>query len=340
MLSSEQVGTLVTALGCGIGRTEMDLAKLRYHRVIIMTDADVDGSHIRTLLLTFFFRHMGELIERSHVYIAQAPLYKVKKGRQERYVKDDEELDAYFLQSALEGSKLYVNADAPGIDDAYLEKLARDYLGLIGRLEALDRVYPLTLTRALLDSPALSADALADRERMAEWIAKYREALPEGQEYAIELEHDREHDIYRPRVVWQAHGIAQSAVLGHEFFISPDYARLREVADTLTDLLQEGAYVERGDRERPVASFPEALEWMLDEARRGVDLQRYKGLGEMNPGQLWETTMDPDVRRMARVTVDDAIAADQMFTTLMGERVEPRREFIENNALDVVNLDV
>ena len=340
MLSSAEVGNMVTALGCGIGRGEFNIDKLRYHRVIIMTDADVDGSHIRTQLLTFFFRHMPDLIESGYIYIAQPPLYKVKKGRQERYVKDDDELDGYFLQSALEGSRLHVNAEAPPIDDAYLERLARDYLGLNSRLEALSRLYPVVLTTALLDVPPLSGDDLADEAKMREWIVDYRRALPDDTDYDIVLEEDREHQIYRPKVSWLAHGIAESATLDYEFFVSAEYDGLKELAATLGDLLEDGAYVQRGERRQPVSSFPQALSWLLGEARRGVDLQHYKGLGEMNPDQLWETTMDPEVRRMMRVTVNDAIAADEIFTTLMGENVEPRREFIEANALAVVNLDV
>ena len=339
MLSSAEVGTLVTALGCGIGRSEFELEKLRYHRVIIMTDADVDGSHIRTLLLTFFFRHMPELIDHGHIYIAQPPLYRVKKGRQERYVKDDDELDGYFLQNALEGSALHVNAEAPAIDDAYLERTARDYLGVKARLEALDRVYPANLTMALFNAPPVTAEALADRERMEAWAAEYLQALPES-DYAIALEEDREHQIHRPRISWRAHGIAESAVLDYQFFVSPEYEDVKRLAATLGDLLEDGAYVQRGERRRAVGSFAEALAWMLDEARRGVDLQHYKGLGEMDPEQLWETTMDPEVRRMMRVTVNDAIAADEIFATLMGEHVAPRRAFIETNALSVVNLDV
>ena len=339
MLSSAEVGTLVTALGCGIGRSEFELEKLRYHRVIIMTDADVDGSHIRTLLLTFFFRHMPELIDHGHIYIAQPPLYRVKKGRQERYVKDDDELDGYFLQNALEGSALHVNAEAPAIEDAYLERTARDYLGVKARLEALDRVYPANLTMALFNAPPVTAEALADRERMEAWAAEYLQALPES-DYAIALEEDREHQIHRPRISWRAHGIAESAVLDYQFFVSPEYEDVKRLAATLGDLLEDGAYVQRGERRRAVGSFAEALAWMLDEARRGVDLQHYKGLGEMDPEQLWETTMDPEVRRMMRVTVNDAIAADEIFATLMGEHVAPRRAFIETNALSVVNLDV
>ena len=340
MLSSAEVGTMVTALGCGIGRGDFALEKLRYHRVIIMTDADVDGSHIRTLLLAFFFRHMPALIEHGHVYIAQPPLYKVKKGRQERYIKDDDELNGYFLQSALENATLHVNAAAPAIDDAYMEQLARAYLDLVARLEALDRVYPAALTKALLDTDPLTSAQLADPEHMARWLESYRQALPPDVDYTVSLEADREHNMHRPRVRWAFHGVEASAVLDYDFFASGEYENLQALAGTLRGLVEEGAYVQRGERRREVSSFPQALSWMLDEARRGVDMQRYKGLGEMNPDQLWDTTMDPEVRRMMRVTINDAILADQMFTTLMGEQVEPRREFIEANALSVVNLDV
>ena len=340
MLSSAEVGTMVTALGCGIGRGDFELDKLRYHRVVIMTDADVDGSHIRTLLLTFFFRHMPALIENGHIYIAQPPLYKMRKGRQERYIKDDEELNAYFLQSALEGSGFHVNADAPAIDDAYLERLARSYLDLEARLEALERVYPVALTKALLNAEPVAVEDLANRERMTQWVESYQQALPAAVDYAVALEEDREHHIWRPRVRWVFHGVGETAVLDYDFFASNEYQNLKELAAVLRDLVEDGAHVRRGERRQAVSSFPEALSWMLAEARRGVDMQRYKGLGEMNPEQLWDTTMDPEVRRMMRVTINDAILADKMFGTLMGEQVEPRREFIETNALSVVNLDV
>ncbi len=340
MLSSAEVATLVTALGCGIGRGDFEIGKLRYHRVIIMTDADVDGSHIRTLLLTFFFRHMPELIDNGHIYIAQPPLYKVKKGRQERYAKDDDELSGYFLQMALDGTRLHVDGDAPAIDAAYLEQLAHAYQDMVARLEALDRVYPSTLTMALIGVEPLAIAELSDRDHMLKWIADYQRALPESAEYRVELQQDGEHHSHLPRVSWQAHGVTESALLDYDFFASVEYENLKTLATTLRGLVEEGAYVERGERRQAVSSFPEALAWMLAEARRGVDLQRYKGLGEMNPDQLWETTMDPEARRLLRVTVNDAIAADEMFTTLMGDQVEPRREFIESNALSVVNLDV
>ncbi len=351
MLSSQEVGTLVTALGCGIGHDDFDPQKLRYHRVIVMTDADVDGSHIRTLLLTFFFRHMVELIDAGHVFIAQPPLYKIKRGRQEQYVKDDDELDDYFLQSALERAKLYVNTDAPAMADESLEDLARRYQELMRRLDALSRVYPVEVTRVMLDIPRLTLEELADEARVLEWASTYGDRLNgsgpgngsgggNGKTTEVRVRADREYQIYYPVVVVSGHGTTQETALGYEFFRSPEYAALCALGDDLDGLLEEGAFVARGERRQAVGSFAEVYAWMLAEARRGVDLSRYKGLGEMNPEQLWETTMDPEVRRMLRVTVDDAIEADRMFTTLMGDRVEPRREFIESNARLVVNLDV
>ena len=340
MLSSPEVGTLVTALGCGIGRGDFELKKLRYHHVIIMTDADIDGSHIRTLLLTFFFRHMPDLIDAGHVYIALPPLYKVTKGRQERYLKDDDEMNAYFLQTGLEGSKLHVAEDAPPIDDAVLERIARSYLDVVARLEALHRIYPTEVTTALIDAPPVSLADLSIRDRMEAWIERYAEVLPSDPTYSVELEEDREHHVFRPKVSWRSHGIAESVSLDYAFFSSGEYEDVKEMTRTFEDLLQEGAFVARGERQRPVSTFVQALTWMLGEARRGIGIQRYKGLGEMDAEELWETTMDPQARQMWRVTVDDVIAADQMFTTLMGDKVAPRREFIENNALAVANLDV
>ena len=348
MLSSQEVGTLVTALGCGIGNDEFDLAKLRYHWVIIMTDADVDGSHIRTLLLTFFYRQMPELIEHGHVFIAQPPLYKVKRGRQEQYVKDDDELDDYFLQSALEQARLYVNADAPAMLDASFEDLARRYQDLMRRLEALERVYPAEVTRVMLDIPRLTLEDLGDEARVREWAGQYAARLNgtngngngNGRTTEVHVRADPEYQIHYPVVVVSAHGGSVETALGQDFFRSSEYAALCELGDDLDGLFEEGAFVARGERRQAVESFADVYAWMHAEARRGVDLSRYKGLGEMNPEQLWETTMDPEARRMLRVTVDDAIEADRMFTTLMGDQVEPRREFIESNARLVVNLDV
>jgi len=339
MLSSQEVGTLVTALGCGIGRDEFDPDKLRYHRIIIMTDADVDGSHIRTLLLTFFFRQMPELIERGHIYIAQPPLYKVRKGKQERYVKDDEELDGYFLQLALEGSELFVNPDAPAIEEAALERLAKDFRGLLIRLEKLARIFPPVVTEALIDVPALDLDMLRQEAVMATWSEHLLTRL--GPDCAaVTLELDPEHQTYCPCAELRVRGMTQRVQLSHSFFLSAEYRAIAAMSQQLVGFLEAGARIQRGEKTQAVERFSEVVDWLLAEARRGVDIQRYKGLGEMNPDQLWLTTMDPDVRRMLQVTVDDAIGADRMFTTLMGDQVEPRREFIEANALSVVNLDV
>ncbi len=341
MLSSNEVGTLVTALGCGIGRDEFDPDKLRYHSVIIMTDADVDGSHIRTLLLTFFFRQMPELIERGHVFIAQPPLYKVKKGRQERYVKDDTELDQYFRQLALEGSKLHLTAEAPPIEDVALEQLVTQYAELRQRLNKVARTHPTELTEMLVRMAPVSQTMLQDAAAMQVWAGDLARKLDDGTLPTPRVELLPDDDGHQQPVVHlPVKGISERIVLTPRFFQSPDYRAIVDMGEQLDGLIEEGAYVQRGERRADVTAFVQALDWLLGEARRGVDIQRYKGLGEMNPDQLWNTTMDPDVRRMLQVTIDDAIAADQMFTTLMGDQVEPRREFIEDNALSVVNLDV
>ena len=342
MLSSDQVGTLITALGCGIGRTEFNPDKLRYHRIIIMTDADVDGSHIRTLLLTFFFRQMPELIERGYLYIAQPPLYKVKKGKQERYVKDDVELDSYILQLALDGAKLFVNPQAPAIDDAILERLAQEYTSLMLRLDRRSRVYPRAITERLVDLPTIDAALLADEAGMRQWSERLQTAVGmiDGDLPVVTVEFDREHQVYVPVVELRVRGITEQVRLPYSFFLSPEYRAISALGEQIHGLLEDGAYAQRGEKSKPVRTFGEALNWFAAESKRGLDVQRYKGLGEMNPDQLWQTTMDPSVRRMLQVAVDDAIAADQMFTTLMGDQVEPRRAFIDANALSVVNLDV
>lgn len=342
MLSSQEVGTLVTALGCSIGRDEFDPDKLRYHSVVIMTDADVDGSHIRTLLLTFFFRQMPELLERGHIFIAQPPLYKVKKGKQERYVKDDAELSAYFLELALQDAAVHVNPDAPGIRGEALEGLVTQVQVVYDRLERIKRKLPPAVTEPLLRIPRVTTELLRDEAGMQQWGDNLKEllVLGDGQSEVVTVVLDPEHQTYDIHVSLLLKGAMENYVLGKSFFEGPDYAAIGELAHELLDMLQEGGFVKRGEKVAPVDHFVDAFAWLLNEARKGVDIQRYKGLGEMNPSQLWETTMDPNVRRMLRVTVDDAIGADQMFTTLMGDQVEPRRKFIEANALSVVNLDV
>ncbi|CAE6880022.1 MULTISPECIES: DNA topoisomerase (ATP-hydrolyzing) subunit B [Pseudomonas] len=343
MLSSAEVGTLITALGCGIGREEYNIDKLRYHNIIIMTDADVDGSHIRTLLLTFFFRQLPELIERGYVYIAQPPLYKVKRGKQEQYIKDDEAMDEYMTQSALEDASLHVNENAPGLSGGALEKLVGDYRGVMKTLDRLSRVYPKDITENLVYLPRIGLEQLADHAGMQAWLdsfsARLKSMEKSGQTYTASLREDRERHVWLPEVEVKAHGLSSYTTFNRDFFASNDYKSVTALGDQLNSLLEDGAYVQRGERKKPVSTFKEALDWLMTESTKRHSVQRYKGLGEMNPDQLWETTMDPEVRRMLKVTIEDAIAADQIFNTLMGDAVEPRRDFIESNALAVSNLD-
>jgi len=345
MLSSAEVGTLITALGCGIGRDEFNPDKLRYHRIIIMTDADVDGSHIRTLLLTFFYRQMPELIERGHIYIAQPPLYKVKKGKQEYYVKDDAELNAYLLQLALENTSLYVTADAPAIAGVQLETLARQYTQVMATMRRLSRRYDPELLQKLLYSQTVTLELRRDRAALKAWLSELEARLNAAPVtastlYALFLDDGTDVDHFQIRVERRTHGIAATQTVASDFFDSPDYVSMAQLGEQLRDLLGEGAYVQRGERKQPVASFKQAMEWLMDESKRGQSIQRYKGLGEMNPDQLWETTINPETRRLLQVHIEDAVGADQIFTTLMGDQVEPRRDFIEHNALTVSNLDV
>jgi DNA gyrase subunit B len=343
MLSSAEVGTLITALGCGIGREEFNPDKLRYHRIIIMTDADVDGSHIRTLLLTFFYRQMPALIERGHVYIAQPPLYKIKKGKQEHYVKDDAELNAYLSSLALDGAALYLAPDAPPLQGAGLESLIRKYTEVMAIIARLGRRYDARVLEELLYGQPLGAAELDDLDRVDAWMTMLAGRLagrPESPRYALSLVHEAGRPGWEIRIARRHHGVDTILSLQREFFESAEYRRIAGLGAELADLVGEGAYVQRGDRGQAVGSFREAVEWLMAEARRGQAIQRYKGLGEMNPEQLWDTTVNPATRRLMQVRIEDAVAADDIFTTLMGDQVEPRREFIERNALTVANLDV
>ena len=343
MLSSAEVGTIVTALGCGIGKSEFDPDKLRYHSIIIMTDADVDGSHIRTLLLTFFFRQMPELIERGHVFIAQPPLYKIAKGKQHQYIKDEEGKDQYLTQSALENASLHVNADAPGISGEGLEQLVSQFRDVEATIARLSRLYPEQAMKAMIYLPALSSDDLRDQDKVSEWSQQLQASLAHsgnGHSFSVEVTEDPERHNFLPKVTLTSHGVDTEYLFTQDYFSSQDYKAIQALGDALHGLLEDGAYVKRGEKVEDIDSFEQALNWLMAQAERGLNIQRYKGLGEMNPDQLWETTMDPEVRRMLRVTIEDAIAADQIFTTLMGDQVEPRRDFIEENALKVANLDV
>ena len=351
MLQSVEVGTLITALGCGIGRDDFDADKLRYHRIIIMTDADVDGSHIRTLLLTFFYRQMPELIERGHVYIAQPPLYKIKRGRQEVYVKDDAELNGYLLNAALDNAELHVNTDAPPLSGVALESLAKEHISVETIIARLARRYDEIVLRAMSALPEVTSDLSDDLDGLEAWSLQLSAALPKargdraqngsGGTYTAELDRgDEDGEGVRIGITRVQHGIGATRYLPREFFDTNEYKLIMALAAKLSELIGDGAFVKRGERQSAIENFPDAVEWLMSEARRGQSIQRYKGLGEMNPDQLWDTTVNPETRRLMQVKIDDAVKADEIFTTLMGDQVEPRREFIEKNALTVANLDV
>ncbi|WP_419419729.1 DNA topoisomerase (ATP-hydrolyzing) subunit B [Legionella sp. D16C41] len=344
MLSSQEVATLITALGCGIGPDEYDPDKIRYHRIIIMTDADVDGSHIRTLLLTFFYRQTPELIERGYIYIAQPPLYKVKRGKQEQYVKDDEALFAYLTQSALDNAELYPAKDVPSISARALEELVLKFRQTEKIIRRLSKRYNDVVLNHLAYLPNLYGQDFKQKDMIADWVAQLNQYLAnidnKTMQYRAEVIYQAEQEIYLPQVTITQHGMESSFIFSTEFFGSKDYKEIIQLGSKLSNLIEEGAYIKRGEKTFPIKTFAEALLWLMDEAKRGQSIQRYKGLGEMNPEQLWETTMDPTVRRMLQVSIEDAITADEIFTTLMGDNVEPRRDFIESNALEAENIDV
>ena len=344
MLSSVEVGTLITALGCGIGREEFNPDKLRYHKIIIMTDADVDGSHIRTLLLTFFYRQMPVLIERGHVYIAQPPLYKIKRGKQEYYVKDDGELNALLLNVAMDKAALYISPEAPPIQGPGLEALARKYMEIKAIIDRWSRRYDARFLRELLYMPRTSAELLADPDNRDAWISgmvsRLNKDTAESESYTIHWQDGVDGEQGYLNVCRLSHGLDHPRHVLLDFFRSPEYRRISEVGEELGELLSDGAYVVRGETKQPVNSFEVAMEWLMAQSKKGQAFQRYKGLGEMNPEQLWETTINPESRRLLQVRIEDAVSADEIFSTLMGDQVEPRRDFIERNALSAANIDV
>jgi DNA gyrase subunit B len=344
MLSSAEVGTLITALGTGIGKEEFNVDKLRYHRIIIMTDADVDGSHIRTLLLTFFYRQMPVLIERGHIYIGLPPLYKLKQGKQELYIKDDAALNSYLISNAVDEAALQYSLDAPALNGAGLEKLMLDYHTAQDQIARLSQRCDTGVLNAMLDLTPPSAEQWQDTATLEGWLkqisAKINGAGLGRPDYRLHVraataEHPAALVIER-----RHHGLTTTQVLPSAFFSGSEFKPLRDLAQQLAGLIQPGAMVRRGKQEAPVSDFATAQQWLLDEAKKGRTIQRFKGLGEMNPEQLWETTVNPETRRLLQVSIEDAVAADQIFATLMGDVVDPRRDFIEQNALRVANLDV
>ena len=330
LISSEQIVTLITALGTGIGKDEFKIEKLRYHRIIIMTDADVDGAHIRTLLLTLLYRQMPELVERGHIYIAQPPLYKVKHGKTERYLKDDQEYHQFLLRLALEEAALTPRAGGEQIVGPALEELARSWLLTVAVIERISHLVNPEILQALVqhnlkldltseETTHASADLVAKHVRVGVRVVPKYDDIQERWTLRVERMH---------------HGNLKVGLIDEDLLLSGDFMQLRRTAETLADLFGPGAFMARGEKKQVVTNFGDAMTWLLNDVERGISKQRYKGLGEMNPEQLWETTMDPKVRRLLRVQIDDAIAADEIFTTLMGELVEPRRAFIETNALN------
>ena len=342
MLGSAEVGTLITALGCGIGKEEFNPDKLRYHRIIIMTDADVDGSHIRTLLLTFFYRQMKELVERGHIYIAQPPLYKVKKGKQERYLKDEAEREEYLLNLAMDNSGLYLHEGSPPIKGEALENLSSQFLRVMAMIGRLSQRYDAEVLESLLFTSMGFVDEFTG-SNVEQWLGNACDALNikfnGTRNYQATLKNDSD-EAWLVEVVIHLHGVDNIQNYNKDLFMSPELQALIKVNQELDGLLTKDSWIQRGERKQPVERFDQVIKWLMKEAQRGLSIQRYKGLGEMNPDQLWETTMDPETRRMLQVTIQDAYQADEVFSTLMGDLVEPRREFIEKNALSVSNLDV
>jgi DNA gyrase subunit B len=353
MLSSAEVGTLITALGTGIGKDEFNVEKLRYHRIIIMTDADVDGSHIRTLLLTFFYRQMPELVENGYIYIAQPPLYKIKKGKQEKYVKDDAELNDYLLQVALQKAALYPAEGVPPISGTALEELSKNLLSVNGIKTRLASRYNQSFLNNIMTVDRLSAEDAKNKSAVQNWLIKLNKEMNKEESVSLKFEiilvdkvnqeeiEEGQDNGFEIHVHEIRHGVLHNFIIPVEFFRSGEYSTIMNFSEQLDGLLTEGeAFVERGEKRKQIDTFEQAHAWLFNESKRGQHIQRYKGLGEMNPEQLWETTLDANVRRLLQVRIEDAVAADEIFTTLMGDHVEPRRAFIESNALSVSNIDI
>ncbi|MCK5717385.1 MAG: DNA topoisomerase (ATP-hydrolyzing) subunit B [Thiomargarita sp.] len=334
MISSVEVGTLITALGCGIGKDEYNPDKLRYHHVILASDADVDGLHIRTLLLTFFYRQMPELIERGHIYIAQPPLYKVTKGKQERYVKDDTDLNKYLMTLSLQNAQLFVNSEDSPLSSDVLEDIMKHYLQVQTIIKRLSRQIPAEVLETIIDLPEF------DNTNLSAWIESLSQKLEHtSHHYHVNLTTEPETGHFVANIIMKAHGVETTYTLKQGFFNSSEYKHILALSQKLLGLLEATAYVQRGEKKQAVQNFKEVEAWLMKEGRRGLHIQRYKGLGEMNPEQLWESTMNVETRNLLQVHIEDAVGCDEVFTSLMGEEVEPRRAFIEKNALSVVNLD-
>ena len=335
MLTSDEITILITALGAGIGTADFNIEKLRYHRIIIMTDADVDGSHIRTLLLTFFYRQMPELIEKGYIYIAQPPLYKIGKGKSQRYVKDDAEFESYLLELALQKAEVVNAAGTNRISDNELASLCRQYLSVEKTIERLSQDYDPIVLKALIDQSVddtkLTDDVISDIE-----LSLNKEGY-ESPHYTLSVVKNGTSTL---KIKKRLHGMTHESEFGAAFWTSPEYTSIKALAEKLESSLGDAMVVHRGDNEKECTEFSEALNWLMTMAKKGLNVQRYKGLGEMNPDQLWETTMDPEVRRLLKVVIDDDVSSDETFTILMGDQVEPRRDFIEKNAFTVNNLDV
>ncbi len=340
MLQSAEVGTLITALGCGIGKDEFDADKLRYHKVIIMTDADVDGSHIRTLLLTFFYRQTPELIERGHIYIGQPPLYKVKHGKQEHYLKDDEEMNLYLLARAVEKTELYYQKDAPPLTGLGLEKLVKQHINVRDSINKLSIIYSKQVLKLLLEMPTITIKDISHQETINKWCKEAEQKLNATVKAGVNWTVESAHNADGIEFIENANGLINKTLLRSSFFETLDYKTMSELSEKTLDLLVDGSYIKKGEKIININTLDQAMNELFATAKKGLIISRFKGLGEMNPEQLWETTMDPETRRLLQVTIEDAVGADEVFSTLMGDVVEPRREFIENNALHATNLDV